>query len=55
MEKFERLYEELDRVLAVTPAVGDCSEKENTIYSKVAELRDLLFDLGCENKHSGQR
>lgn len=45
-KELEALYKELEQVLTYTPCVEDCTDKENLLYSKAAELKEILFDMG---------
>lgn len=44
----DKLYFLLEQILSCTPCVEDCSDEENRMYSKMAELKDALVDAGYD-------
>ena len=46
-ERLSALFNELDKLLNMAPCVDDCSDKENLVYAKMADLKEALFDAGC--------
>lgn len=44
----DKLYSLLEHILSCTPCMDDCSDEENMVYSKMAELKDALVDAGCD-------
>lgn len=51
-EKMEKrlagLYKEVDALLNIAPAEGDCTDAENLIYAEMANLKNALFDAGFD-------
>lgn len=44
-DRIKKLYEELDFLLNNAPVEGDCTNKENTMYSDMANLKESIFDV----------
>ena len=47
-QRFYNLYRELEALSNLSPAIDDCSEKENALYSAIEKLRICLEDLGYD-------
>ena len=45
-QRLVALYTELDKLLNMSPWEEDCTEEENYMYSKMAELSEAMFDAG---------
>lgn len=43
-ERIRNLYEELETLLNLAPAEEDCTDKENDMYSDMANLKESIFD-----------
>lgn len=44
------LYEEIESLLNLAPAMDDCSKAENEIYCAMSNLQNALFDAGYYKK-----
>lgn len=45
-DRLRKLYQEIDHLLNLAPCEADCTEKENAVYSDMANLKDSLYDAG---------
>ena len=42
--EIRKLHRELERLLNMAPIIDDCTEKENAMYSDIANLKESIFD-----------
>lgn len=45
-ERLKALYKEIETLLNLAPCEDDCTDKENAVYSDMANLKESLFDAG---------
>lgn len=48
-ERFRLLYDEVQELLNMAPAEGDCSYEENDIYAELTNLQDALVNADIDN------